>query len=72
MKFREYLESKMKSPEDLKWFKDITSEMTTSGSAGGGGTFTNSIAGFARPLGSGEDEDKKKTHMIRRMRKEKW
>lgn len=58
IKFTEWLEKK------------ATNEMTSSGSAAGGMTSTADIAGFARPLAL-HDDDKKKTHMIRRMKKEK-
>lgn len=50
--------------------KKATNEMTASGSATGGMTSTADIAGFARPLAL-HDEDKKKTHLIRRIKKEK-
>jgi hypothetical protein len=50
--------------------KKATNEMTASGAATGGMTSTADIAGFARPL-QFHDEDKKKTHLVRRMKKEK-
>jgi hypothetical protein len=59
IKFTEWLEKRVP-----------TVEMTSSGSATGGMTSTADIAGFARPLQL-HDDDKKKTHLVRRMKKEK-
>lgn len=51
-----------------EWLDKRIAETTTSSNVGGG-TSTADIAGFARPLVF-QDEDKKKTHLIRRMKKE--